>query len=269
MAGSSVPARVVRRLGVFVDQAFVYEAARATFASAERPPAYFGNVHPARIAQFVRHRPPPWEPRSARRVVLVSAVVPHFAAAQRPLMHERVERWRRDDVDVRFSPSLPGPGWRTARAVLLAMLVTRAIERGQCDVAVIAAGDPGLLPLVGELVNEDRDQARVELVTWVADNGASANRLAAEIPTAWCHRLGRKTFDLLAEKPAPAPRSRQPSARPTDSAMPHAFEAARRQRQAATPDDREPGRPLNPVEEAETSQPKSRWRRRRRPPEIG
>jgi len=269
MAGSSVPADVVRRLGVFVDQAFVYEAARATFASAERPPAYFGNVHPAEIAQFVRHRPPPWEPRSARRVVQVSAVVPHFDPAQRPVMQARVERWRRDDVDVRLSPSLPGPMWRTARAVLVAMLVTRAIEQGQCDVAVIVAGDPGLLPLVADLVREDRDQSRVELVTWVSDNGASANRLAAEIPTAWCHRLGRKTFELLAERPAPAPRPRRP-ARPPDTAISHAFEVAQHRHQAASPEPPEGGASVDPAGEVETPPRRLRWwKRGRRPPENG
>jgi hypothetical protein len=222
-----------RKIGVFIDYPFLYDTARRCFPPPGVLPTWYGNVDPLSTARAVTRLTPPWIRRSERELTHVAVVLPVVDGANHPVMRERVEGWKRAGVEVAPSPSLPGPAWRVARAVLLTMLVTQALERGDCNLAVVVAGEVGMQPLVQHLLGEQRDEARVELAGWMSSAGELFSPLAAAAPSAWCHRMGPTIFGQLAEKPRPT--QRQPSrrrghAQPTepDTAMAEAFRSAHR-----------------------------------------
>lgn len=272
------PGTTAYRLGVFIDYTYVYRAARRCFALADpAPPPAFGNVAPPSLAAALTREPPPWIRRSQRRLAHVGVVLPGIDASGDSPMARRVAEWRETspDIELHAVGSIPGADRRTARAVLLATMAIRAIERGVCDMVVLVTDDAGLLPLVHALQAERRDRSRVELMGWVSAEGELQSPLAAAAPGAWCHRLGPKAFDQLRERPPkPGSARRQRRAAETEegqTAMAAAFEAAQRaqapQSVVPSPGVEETGaqnRPASP----DSSRPAARhwWQRGRRDP---
>jgi len=207
MAGPAFAERShgLQRISVFLDYQFLYHAARDAFAAHRgSPPApWFGNFVPELLAQAAIVTPPPWRKRSERQLARVHVVVPQVTPESSPRAATRVDEWRRDGLAVREAPRLAAPSWRIARAVALVVEVAEALHNGECDAIVVGAGEPGLLPLVRSLVGGRREEARVELVAWVAPGGQVVNPLAAAAPEAWCHRFGATTFERVADRGRP------------------------------------------------------------------
>lgn len=272
--GAREPASAVYRLGVFIDYAYVYRTARRCFAAVDpSPPPAYGNVPPPSLAAALTREPPPWIRRSARRLAHVGVVLPGIGASGDSPMARRAAEWREGfpDIELHAVGLMPGCDRRTARAVLLAMMATRALERGVCTLVVLVTDDVGLLPLVQALQGERRDRSRVELMGWVSADGELQSALAAAAPSAWCHRLGPKAFDQLRERPPkPGPARRQRRVVGTDegqTAMTVAFEAAQRAQAqpniVSTPTVEETGAPIRPAPPGSSRPATRRWWQRR------
>jgi len=222
-----------RRVAVFIDYWWVYSSARQAFGGAQ-PPAWFGNVAPAALAHGLVKRPP----SSVRRSERVRAGLHIFIRGYDPDVHrgqhERVERWLGEGATVDVGPVRTEGGggfWQGSVSVALSCAVVEALTRGDCDTAVVFAGDAALLPLFNRMAGPQVPSARIELATWVARDGAVPTALASSVPGVWCHRLGESTFKQVSDdrrgargRGAGAGRKGKADAQPT--AMQAAFVAA-------------------------------------------
>lgn len=190
------PARP-HRIGVFLDYWYAYTTARQLFAppQAPPPPAWFGNVPPTELAHHLVKRPPSHARRSERVLTGTHVFVRHVDPVLHPAQSARVRRWEDAGVVVHIGPSRDeSPGhWQGTINVDLACTVTHMLDLASYDTAIVFAGDAALSPLF-RLLSWQPD--RLELATWVADDGSAPNGLDAIIPS-WCHRLGHKTFRAL------------------------------------------------------------------------
>jgi len=207
-----------RRIGVFLDYWWVYSSARQVFPGPEEPPpAWFGNVSAASLARVLVKRPPAAARRSERELAALRIFIRHYDPDVHRGQHERVLRWRASGASVDVGPPRgEGPGfWQNAVSVALACAVVEALERRECDVALVFAGDAALQPLFARVAAGDA--ARIELATWVAPDGRVPTTLPA-VEGVWCHRLGEATFQTVNDDrklqkpgatPAPKPRGRR------------------------------------------------------------
>ena len=206
-----------RRVRVFLDYWWVYSSARQVFPGPETPsPAWFGNVAPAALAHLLVKRPPTSVRRSQRTPAGLDIFIRDYEPEVHRSQHERVLRWQGAGAEVHVGPSRAEGGgfWQSAVSVAIAGAVVAALERGDCDTAVVFAGDAALLPLFRQYAD---DPSRIELATWIAPDGTVPTALPA-VPGIWSHRLGEATFrqvtdDRRVQRPGPPPlRANRPAA---------------------------------------------------------
>ena len=193
-----------RRVAVFIDYWWVYSSARQLFGGGQAPP-WFGNVSLAPLARVLVKRPPAAVRRSQRVAAGVHVFIRSYDPELHHGQHERVQRWQAEGATVDVGPARDQgvSFWQAALDVSLATAVTDALDRGDCDTAVIFAGDAGLLPLVRRMAGPAVPSASIELATWVAPNGSVPTPLAG-VDGVWCHRLGEATFKQLSDDRRPA-----------------------------------------------------------------
>lgn len=203
--GGALGETSVRRVAVFIDYWWVYSSARQAFGGAQ-PPAWFGNVAPGPLAHALVKRPP----SSVRRSTRVAAGLHIFIRGYDPEVHrgqqERVDRWLGEGATVHVGPlggsgevgaSSAAPGHASV-SVALSVAVVEALLRGECDTAIVFAGDAALLPLFSRMAGDQVPSGRIELATWVAPDGGVATQLAS-LPGVWCHRLGEASFKQVTD----------------------------------------------------------------------
>jgi hypothetical protein len=234
---------VQRRVGVFVDYWWLYSSARQVFPGPEAPPPpWFGNVAPAPLAHALVKHPPAGVRRSQRVLGGLRIFIRHYDPEVHRSQHERVLRWRADGAAVDVGPSRGEGGgfWQSSVSVALACEVVAALARGDCDTAVVFAGDAALLPLFSRFAG---DPARIELATWVAPDGSTSTLLPG-LPGVWVHRLGEASFRQVTDDrrlPRPGATAHRPHAAPParrpGTAMAAAFVAAGLGAGSASPPD--------------------------------
>ena len=194
------------RVGVFIDYQNAYMRARDAFGLREAR-SVEGQIDPLKVGMLLTERG-----RTIDRLRMLASV--HVFRGEPSSKHSpvgqsacqrQVAAWTANPLveahtrPLRYLPtgSVDGVEHFVAREkgidVLLALETVLGAERDEFDVCVLFSADTDLLPALEHVRSTGRV---IETAAWRPDSGYARS---LTLPGMWCHRLGRRDFELVTD----------------------------------------------------------------------